>query len=294
MTTSIHTSAIIDPSAQIAEDVTIGPFVVIGPNCQIAPGCQLAPHAVLSENVRLAENVLVGSHAVLGSAPQDFAYKGETSWVEIGANTQIRESVTIHRATGEGAVTRVGQNCLLMATSHVGHNGQVGDKVMMANGAVLGGHVSIGDGAVIGGVVAIHQHVRIGKLVMMSGFSATRQDLPPFMTVDGCPALARGTNRIGLKRAGVPLESREALRRAYQLLWYSAKPMPEAQAELLERYPNDAYVAELVQFVATSKRGIHLPHRTIRTPASDVRTLQQREDAPDAGDAQASDAFVGV
>jgi UDP-N-acetylglucosamine acyltransferase len=264
MSSLIHPSAIIDPSAQLAEDVRVGPFAIIGPNCQIGASSEIAAHAVLEKNVMLGERVNVGHHAVLGGDPQDFGYKGERSFVTVGDDTRIREFVTLHRATGEDQTTAVGSNCLIMAYSHAGHNTRIGNGVILANCVQLAGHVVVGDKAVIGGIFTAHQHVRIGEMVIISGFSATRMDIPPFIKAAGCPTLLHGLNLVGLKRNDVSIATRTALKQAYKHLWLSGLPLRQAIEEVSERFSDDPYVMSLITFLRESKRGVVQPEHRVK------------------------------
>jgi UDP-N-acetylglucosamine acyltransferase len=257
--TKIHSSALIDPSAVLADDVTVDAFAIIGPDCHIGAGCHISSHAVLEKNVRLGDRVKVGHHVVLGGDPQDFGYKGERSFVSIGDDTQLREFVTVHRATGEDNATTVGSNCLLMAYAHAGHNAQIGNDAILANCVQLAGHVSVGDKAVLGGIFTAHQHVRIGEMAIIGGFSGTRMDIPPFMKSASCPAVLYGLNLVGLKRNNVSLASRTALKQAYKALWLSGQPLREAVETVRETYAHDPYVMKLVAFFNDSKRGVIQP-----------------------------------
>lgn len=255
MTPQVHPTAFIDPTATLADDVRVDAYCVIGPQVSIEAGCHLKPHTVIESHARIGSNNVIGPHATLAGPPQDLTFDANTtSWIEVGNNCTIREYVTIHRATGENSVTRLGNDCYLMAYAHLGHNAVVGDRVILANGVQLGGYAEVGDGAFLGGLVAVHQFCRVGKLAVMGGSSATRSDVPPFSKADGRPSCIYGINSIGLRRAGFNLASRERLRHAYQLLFNSALTSKEAIEQLA--HEDDAYVQELVEFVRSSKRGI--------------------------------------
>jgi len=253
----IHPSAIIDSSAQLADDVIVGPYCIIGPNCTIGEGTVLGPHVVLESHVKLGKHCSVAASAVLGGLPQDHAFGGETSWVEIGDHCQIREFVTVNRGTGEGTVTKMGDHCMIMAYSHLAHNCILGDHVVLANNVQLAGFVEIGDYAFLSGVCVVHQFVKIGRMTIVSGLSGTRQDLPPFATTEGRPAVVVGINRVALKRQNVSLQSRNNLKRAFQVLFFSRQNLAEAVEICRTEIQDDPYVDELIDFVQTSKRGIH-------------------------------------
>lgn len=270
----IHPTAVIDSSAIIGQGVVIGPYAIVGPKTRIGDGCQLAPHAVIEGYTMLGAGCKVSPGAVIGGLPQDLHFGGEESYVEIGENTIIRECVTINRATGEGNITRLGKDCMLMAYAHLAHNVQAGDNVILANNVQVAGHVEIGDYVFVGGSCAIHQFVRIGRMAIVGGFSGSRQDIPPFSMSEGRPqATIVGLNKIGLKRRGVSIEQRTHIKRAYQLLWFSDLNHPDAIARIQEdeALAADPLVQELVSFVQTSKRGIHRPDAGVRfdSPSSE-------------------------
>jgi len=265
----IHPTAIIDSTAEIAAGVEIGPYSIIGPHCQVGEGTKIGPHALLESHVRLGSQCEVSPGAVLGGKPQDLKFKGETSWAVIGDRCVIREGVTVNRASGEEKSTTVGNGCLLMACSHVGHNARVGNEVILANAVVLGGHVEVGDYAFIGGIVAIHQNVRIGKMAIISGFSASRQDIPPFAMADGRPAIVAGINKVGLKRRGFDLAARTRLKQAYHLLFFSGLNYKQAIETIHAEIEPDSAIEELITFIQESQRGIYRPNRILRSAMDD-------------------------
>lgn len=253
---TLSTRVRIHATAQLGERISLGENIRIEEGVQIGDGCIIEDNAFIGKNTMLGENCHIYTGAIIGSAPQDISYKDESSRVLVGNDVQIREYATINRGTGEGSETLIGDGCLLMAYSHVGHNGVLGQEVILANSVQLGGYVQVGDYANIGGLVAVHQFVRIGRFVMMSGFSATRQDIPPFAMTDGRLASVRGINRIGLKRRGVSLSTRTAIKEAYKLLLFKELPQAIAIAQILETYPDEPLIHEMIQFFLSSKRGI--------------------------------------
>jgi UDP-N-acetylglucosamine acyltransferase len=258
--TLIHPTAVIDSTAKIAANVSIGPYTVIGPQTVIGEGTRLASHVVIEGYTTIGTNCQIASGAVIGGQPQDLHFGGETSFVEIGNNVIIRECVTINRATGEGEVTRVGDNCMLMAYCHLAHNCQLGENVVMANNVQLAGYVQIGDYAFMGGMCVVHQFVQIGRLAIVGGFSGTRQDIPPFAMAEGRPrATVKGINSVGLKRRGFDREARSRLKKAYYYLWFSKLNTQQAIETIHREIGEDANVEELIQFTLNSKRGIYRP-----------------------------------
>ena len=201
--------AVVSKSAVIAEGVEIGPFAVIEDGVEIGANVMIRAQAYICSGTSIGENTQVHMGACLGDLPQDLGFdKNKKTYVKIGKNTVIREHATIHRATAEGSATVVGDNCYLMAVSHVGHDCHVGNNVIIANGALLAGHVSVGDYAFISGNVVVHQFCRIGTVSMIGGFTGINKDVPPYMLVRG-PSVVRGINAVGLRRLKF---SREAIR----------------------------------------------------------------------------------
>jgi UDP-N-acetylglucosamine acyltransferase len=254
----IHKTAEVNPKAEIADGVKIGPFSVVEEGVSIGTGTEVHPHVVIRKGTRIGEDCKIYSGAVLGGEPQDTKFKGEESFLTIGNGTLIRECVTAHRGSGEQTVTKIGTGCMLMATTHVGHNCVVGDRVVMANLATLGGFSQVGDNAFIGGVTGLHQFVRVGAYVMVGGGSVLLEDVPPFMLVTGGhrPAVC-GLNRIGLMRAGFSPEARRALHKAYRILYKEGRSVEDAVARMKEQLDGIEEVTVLTNFLeAKSDRGI--------------------------------------
>lgn len=260
MVTNIHPTALIDPTATLADGVVVGPYSIIGPHCHVGEGTQIGAHVVLESYTTLGKHCQVSPGAVLGGPPQDLHFSGDPSYVVVGDYTQIREYVTIHRGAQPESTTRVGSHCMLMAYCHVAHDCQLGDHVIFANGVTLAGYVSVGDRVFISGMCVVHQFVKIGRMAIIGGFSGTRQDVPPFAKADGRPEVTlHGINVVGLKRNGVSRESRLAVQKAYHLLWFSKLNLNQALARIQEEIPAEPLVDELIEFVKNSKRGIRRP-----------------------------------
>ena len=254
----IHPSAIVAPGATIGEGARIGPWCTVGPEVVIGDGAELVSHVVVDGRTRIGPGAKLWPFATVGLPPQDLKYKGEPTETEVGARTQVREHVTIHRGTVTGTgVTRVGADCLLMAVVHVAHDCDIGDGVIVANNVVMGGHVQIGDGAVIGGAAALHQFVRIGRGAMIGGVSGVEADVIPFGTVIGNRARLTGLNVIGLKRRGVDRARMHALRAAFRRVFFGDQVFAERVAAVRAEYGGEPLVAEMLAFVeAPSKRGL--------------------------------------
>ncbi len=260
--TSIHPSAVIHPSAEIGEGVIIGPNVVIGENVKIGNGTRIIANAYI-EFTEIGENCTISPFATIGSEPQDLGYKGEPTKVVIGNETIIKENVTIHRGAACGDfTTRVGNKCLLMVGSHIAHNCVIEDQAILANLATLGGHVHVGFGAFIGGMSVFHQNIRIGSMAIVSGFSASRQDILPYSKCDGRPAAPRGINVIALKRRGVDLETRTAVNKAFKILTSGEYNTSQAIEKIKSELPMNQYIENMIEFVETSKRGVVLRSHT--------------------------------
>ena len=255
---SIHPSAVIHPSAEIAEGVFIGPNVVIGEGVKIGKGTRVIANAYI-EFAEIGENCTISPFSTIGSEPQDLGYKGEPTKVVIGNETIIKENVTIHRGAACGDfTTRVGNKCLLMVGSHIAHNCVIEDQAILANLATLGGHVHVGFGAFIGGMSVFHQNIRIGSMAIVSGFSASRQDILPYSKCDGRPAAPRGINVIALKRRGVDLETRTAVNKAFKLLTSGEFNTTQAIEKIRTELPMNQYIENMIEFVESSKGGVVL------------------------------------
>ncbi|MEB3338801.1 MAG: acyl-ACP--UDP-N-acetylglucosamine O-acyltransferase [Leptolyngbyaceae bacterium] len=253
---AIHPTAVIESGAQLGKDVTIGAFSYIDQDVQIGDGCIIGPHVTILRYTDLGIGCQVHAGAVLGDLPQDLAFKDAKSYIKIGANSVMREGVTIHRGTKPETVTEIGADCLLMAFSHVAHNAKLGDRVILANGALVAGYAEVGERAFISGNCLVHQFTRVGRLAMMSGGSAVQKDVPPFcITRSMSPNTVIGLNVIGMRRAGMSSEERLTLKRAMKILYQSNLNVSEA-VEKLEQEVTSDLVLEVCQFIKSSKRGI--------------------------------------
>jgi UDP-N-acetylglucosamine acyltransferase len=249
----IHSTAIVSAEASIATNAKVGPYAVIEAHAEIGEGCEIAPHAVIKQFTKIGARNRIFEHAVIGGEPQDLKFKGEHSYLVIGDDNLIREFCTLHRASGEGEVTRIGSRNFFMIGVHVAHNCVVGDDNIFANGAALAGHITVEDHVFLSNNVGAHQFVRLGRYAMVGGKSKIVQDVLPFLITDGNPARVRGLNALGLRRAGFSGESRRALKNAYQVLFRSGMPLAEALLELEQIKDDD--VSHLVSFIRGSQRG---------------------------------------
>ena len=256
-TSKIHETAIISPGARIGKDVQIGAFTYIGPNVEIGDRTVIASHVLVTGWTTIGEDCRIFSFASVGEASQDLKSNGEKSYVRIGDRTRIRECTTIHRATGEGQETRIGSDCLLMATVHIAHNCLVGNHVIMSNAAMLAGHVVVEDNAVIGGMTGVHQFVKIGRNAMVGGMSRLVQDVVPY----GQPAQVYGLNNVGITRAGISMESRRALKKAYKLLYRSGLTLAKAITVIEQEVESCEEVEHFLRFLRDAERGICRSHK---------------------------------
>ena len=253
----IHPTAVIDPAAELAEDVSVGPYSVIDANVTIGAGTDIGPHVVIRGTTRIGCQNRIFQFASIGEEPQDKKYAGEPTSLEIGDRNTIREFVTLNRGTAQDdGVTRLGDDNWIMAYVHVAHDCQIGNETIFANNASLAGHVSIGDYAILGGFTLIHQFCSIGAYSLTAFGSGISKDVPPFVTVGGTPARAHGLNMEGLRRRGFSEESRKALRRAYRTLYRESLSLQDALAALREQAVSCAEVAMLVEFLEKQSRGI--------------------------------------
>jgi UDP-N-acetylglucosamine acyltransferase len=259
--TNIHSTAAVDPRAQVAADAVVGPYCVVGPDAVLASGVKLLSHVVVTGRTSIGENTTVFPFASVGHQPQDLKYRGEPSRLEIGRNTVIREHVTMNPGTeGGGMLTKVGDNCLFMIGAHVAHDCIIGDNVILVNNATLGGHVQIGDWAIIGGLSAVHQFVRIGRHVMIGGMSGVEADVIPYASALGNRAHLAGLNLIGLKRRNFSREAIHDLRRAYRLIFAQEGTLAERLVDVAELFAKVEPVMEIVQFMdGDSSRAICQP-----------------------------------
>lgn len=251
MKTLIHPTAVISPDADLHPTVRVGPYAVIGEEVKVGPQTTIGAHAVIEGPTEIGSGNRILPGAAIGLEPQDLKYDGAPSMVKIGDNNQIREYVTINRATGVEESTVIGNNNLLMAYVHVAHNCAIADSVVIANGVALAGHVAIESRAVIGGVLGIHQFVRVGKMAMLGGMSRIDRDVPPYMLVEGNPARVRSLNLVGLKRAKINPTDLATLKKAFRILYHSNKPIKEALREL-ELLTDSEYILHLHNFLQDS------------------------------------------
>lgn len=252
---AIHPSAIIDPRAEIHPEAEIGPYVVIEGAVKIGRGTRVMAHAYLTGWTEIGKDNEIHPGAVLGHAPQDTAYRGERSYLKIGNHNVFREHVQVHRATGEGLSTVIGNHNFLMASSHVAHNCRLWDLITLVNGALLGGHVEVGSRAFLSGNCVVHQFVRIGELSLMRGLSGASRDVPPFSIVDWQHTV-RGVNVVGLKRAGFSDRRIRQIKDSFSILFRKGRNLSLAIQEVKSKGELSPDVEALLEFIQSSKRGV--------------------------------------
>ena len=253
----IHSSAIIDPSAEIDEGVSIGPFTVIGPDVQIGKGTSIASHVVIKTSTRIGEDNKILQFSSIGEDPQDKKYAGETTYLEIGDRNIIREYVTLNRGTTQDSLTtKIGSDNLLMAYVHVAHDCQIGNHTILANAASLGGHVHINDWAILGGFSIVHQFCRVGRHCFTGMGSVIAKDVVPYLTIGGHPAKPHGINKEGLKRRDFSVDEVKSIMGAYKIIFKSGLTLDQAKQEISTIAETQPVIKIMSDFFEESTRSI--------------------------------------
>ena len=252
---NIHPTAIIHPKAQIGADCEIGPYCTIGEHVVLGRGCRLISHVFIDGHTTLGEDNIIYPFASIGLRTQDLKYKGGVTHTRIGDRNTIRECVTIHSATNEGDSTVIGSDNNILANSHVAHDVQMGNHVIISLSAIAG-HVVIEDHALLGGGSAVHQFCRIGTMAIIGGCTKIVQDVAPYMLVEGNPATTRAVNKVGLERNGVSTETQTALRQAHKIFFRDGLTATNALARMESELPDLPEVRHLIGFIRRSERGI--------------------------------------
>jgi UDP-N-acetylglucosamine acyltransferase len=252
----IHPTAVVCADAVLADNVEVGPYVVIEGRVVIGPDCILRPHVTLCGPLSMGPGNLVFPGAVLGERPQHLKYNNEPTSIEIGDHNVFRENVTVHRGTTHSRITRIGNHNYFMVNAHVAHDCQVGNRCIFANGALLGGHCVVEDNVYLSGNCAVHQFVRIGRLALLSGVSATTKDIPPFVIQQNIDTVV-GVNVVGMRRAGLSHAQIDAVREAFRVIFRANMVLPAALAHLDQELGHVDVVQELVRFLRQSHRGIN-------------------------------------
>jgi UDP-N-acetylglucosamine acyltransferase len=252
----IHPTAIIHPKAELGPDCEIGPYCVIGQDVVLGARCRLHSHVVIDGLTRLGCGNEIFPFASLGLKTQDLKWKGGATRTEIGDHNAFREYVTINSATDDGGVTIIGSHNHILAYSHLAHDVNIGNHIVMSNAATLGGHVVVEDHAIIGGLAAVHQFCRIGKMSIVGGCSKVVQDIPPFMLADGSPAQTRALNKVGLLRNGISDHAQSAIKQAFKLLFREGLTISNALVRIEAEIKPLPEIQHLIAFTRASQRGI--------------------------------------
>ncbi len=252
----IHPLTYIHPDAKIGRDVTIEPFAVIHKDVEIGDGSWVASHVTIMDGARIGNNCRIFPGAVIAAIPQDLKYRGEDSKVIIGNNCTIRECVTINRGTSDKMMTKVGDNCLIMAYCHIAHDCIIGDNCIFSNDTTLAGHISIGDCVILAGLVAVQQFVRIGRHAFITGGSLVRKDVPPYVKAAREPLSYVGVNSVGLKRRGYNIEKINEILDIYRILFVRGKNVAQAINVIEAEIPVSDERDEILTFIRESGRGI--------------------------------------
>jgi UDP-N-acetylglucosamine acyltransferase len=252
--TKIDSTAIVSSKAEIGNDVTIGPYAIVQDDVVIGDNCDIGPSAVLYNGTRLANNVKIFQGASVANLPQDVKFSDEVSYFYIGENTQIREFVTLHRATIDGGESRIGKNCMLMAYSHIAHDCKVGDNVILANSVQVGGHAELGDYVIIGGSTPVHQFTRVGEHSMIGGGFRIVVDVPPYVLAGNEPLRYAGLNVIGIKRRGFSPEEISEIKKTYDILYNSGLNFSQAKIRIKEELSGSSRAMKIHDFLENTKR----------------------------------------
>jgi UDP-N-acetylglucosamine acyltransferase len=253
----IHSSAVVSPTARLGAGCYIGPYTIVGDEVTLGDGVHIDSHCVVDGRTRIGDETYVYPFVSIGLPPQDLKFAGEATETEIGRRTRIREFVTIHRGTkGGGGLTKVGDDCFIMAQAHIAHDCVIGNQVIMANAATLAGHVIVADGANIGAYSGVHQFCRVGREAYVGGYSVVVKDALPFALTVGNHAKCYGLNKVGVRRRGYSRETIAALHHAFHLLLSAKLNTTQALDRIREEIKDSAEVDYLVRFIEDSKRGI--------------------------------------
>jgi UDP-N-acetylglucosamine acyltransferase len=257
----VDNRAVVSPKAQLGDNVAIGPFTTIEDDVVIGAGTTIGSNALIANGSRLGRECRIHHGAVLGTPPQDLKYKGEPTTLEVGDHTTIREYATLNRGTHERMKTTVGSHCFIMAYAHVAHDCDLGNHIILANSVNMAGHVTIEDHAIIGGMTPIHQFVRVGQHSMTGGGFRVPKDIPPYVLAGHEPMVFQGLNIVGLKRRNFSAETIELLEKAYHILYQSRLNVSQAVERIKRDLPQTSEIKNILDFIATSKRGIIGAHR---------------------------------
>ena len=256
MNSLIHSTALISSKANIGKNVSIGPYCIIEDNVTINDNTTIDSHTIVKKYTTIGNDCQIFSHCVIGEIPQDKKYEGEQTSLVIGNNTIIREFCTLNRGTKESKVTKIGNDCLLMAYVHVGHDCIVKNHIILANGVQLGGHVEIDNHAIVGGLTPVHQFCKIGKHSLVGGGLRVVQDIPPYIIANGQPLKFSGINILGLRRKKFNNLQRTNIKKAYKLIYNSNYNLSQAIEKIENTFNTSKEISTILDFIKLSKRGL--------------------------------------
>lgn len=251
-----HPMAYVHPTAIIGENVTISPFSSVYEDVEIGDGTWIGPNVTIMSGARIGKNCKIYPGTVISGEPQDLKYEGEKTLTYIGDNTTIRECVTVNKGTNALGYTKIGDNCLIMATAHIAHDCVVGNNVVIVNAVGLAGHIEVGDFAFIGGYSAVHQFTKIGEHAFVAGATQIRKDVPPYVKAAKNPVAYAGVNAIGLRRKGFTSEEIFEIQGIYRILYQQKNNVSQAVEQILEKFPDSHYREVILDFINTSDRVI--------------------------------------
>lgn len=251
-----HPMTYVHPTAIIGENVTISPFSSVYEDVEIGDGTWIGPNVTIMSGARIGKNCKIYPGTVISGEPQDLKYEGEKTLTYIGDNTTIRECVTVNKGTNALGYTKIGDNCLIMATAHIAHDCVVGNNVVIVNAVGLAGHIEVGDFAFIGGYSAVHQFTKIGEHAFVAGATQIRKDVPPYVKAAKNPVAYAGVNAIGLRRKGFTSEEIYEIQGIYRILYQQKNNVSQAVEQILEKFPDSHYREVILDFINTSDRGI--------------------------------------
>lgn len=252
----VHQLAAVDKRAKIGKKVVVEPFTTIAADVEIGEGTWIGPNVTIMDGARIGKNCRIFPGTVISAIPQDLKFEGEESFVYIGDRTTVRESVTINRGTKALGYTKIGDDCLIMATSHIAHDCQIGNHVVIVNGCGIAGHVEIGDHTVMGGLSAVHQFCKVGKHVMISGGTLVRKDIPPYVKVAREPMSYAGINSVGLRRRGYSNDKIFEIQKIYRYIFQMKMNVTQAITQIEKEMLPTAERDEILEFIRNSPRGI--------------------------------------
>jgi UDP-N-acetylglucosamine acyltransferase len=253
---SIHSSAIVNPGAELSENVSVGPFSIVEDGVKVGAGTVVGAHVLIAKGTNIGQKCSICHGTVLGTDPQDLKYRDEETTLEIGDRTVIREFASLNRGTNARKKTVVGSDCLIMTYAHIAHDCLIGNYVIIENAVNLSGHVTVEDFAIIGGVVPVHQFVKIGQHSFIGGGSRVSKDVPPFIKAAGEPLRPVGLNLVGLRRRGFSIQTIAVLKKAYRILFRSNLNTSQAMERISNQLEQIEEIRILLEFIVNSQRGI--------------------------------------